>query len=126
MMVASSCLHLVFGFDAIRQRFFYSTMVEQILTFGCSVWASFLRTKAGVKKVLPFQCSICRMITSSFKTATKESLIQVKSNLLPIYLKILEMCTLRYLPLLRMSVSATPRENTFSIVFLLIEFPTLG
>jgi hypothetical protein len=121
MVAASSCLRLVFGFDAIRQRFFYSTMVEQIFTFGCSVWASFLRTKAGVKKVLSFQCSICRMITSS-----TESLIQVKSNLLPIYLKILEICTLRYLPLLRMSVSATPRENTFSIVFLLIEFPTLG
>jgi hypothetical protein len=104
MMAVSSCLRLAFGFDATRLGFLYSSTVEPILTYGCSVWASFLRTKAGVKKIRSFQRFICRTITSSFKTAPTESLILL-SNLLPLDLKILEIATLRYL--------ATPADDCF-------------
>lgn len=104
MMAVSSCLRLAFGFDALRLRFLYSTTVEPIFTYGCSIWASFLRTKAGVKKIRSFQRSICRMITSSLKTVPTESLL-VLSNLIPLDLKILEIATLRLL--------ATPMDECF-------------
>lgn len=96
MMAVSSCLRQSFGYDRKRLRFLYSSTVEPIFTYGCSVWASVLRTKAGIKKIRSFQQLICRMITRSFKTAPTESLI-ILSNMLPLDLRILEIATSRLL-----------------------------
>ncbi|XP_045023743.1 LOW QUALITY PROTEIN: uncharacterized protein LOC123468139 [Daphnia magna] len=90
------CLRQSFGYDRKRLRFLYSSTVEPIFTYGCSVWASVLRTKAGSKKIRSFQRLICRMITRSFKTAPTESLI-ILSNMLPLDLRILEIATSRLL-----------------------------
>lgn len=87
-MAVSSCLRQSFGYNRKRLRFLYSSTVEPIFTYGCSVWVSVLRTKAGIKKIRSFQRLICRMITRSFKTATTESLI-ILSNMLPLDLRIL-------------------------------------
>ncbi|XP_045032638.1 uncharacterized protein LOC123474490, partial [Daphnia magna] len=95
-MAVSSCLRQSFGYDRKRLRFLYSSTVEPIFTYGCSVWASVLRTKAGSKKIRSFQRLICRMITCSFKTAPTESLI-ILSNMLPLDLRILEIATSRLL-----------------------------
>lgn len=98
-MAVSSCLRQSFGFDGKRLRYLYSSAVEPIFTYGCSVWVSFLKTKAGTKKVRSFQRTICRLnrtITCAFKTAPTESLILL-SNLLPLDLRILELSTLRLL-----------------------------
>lgn len=75
-------------------RFLYSSTVEPIFVYGCSVWASVLRTKAGVKKIRSFQRIICRVITRSFKTVPTESLILL-SNLLSLDLRILEISSFR-------------------------------
>jgi len=96
MMAVSSCLRQSFGADCKRLRFLYSSAVEPIFTYGCSVWVSSLRTKAGIKKVRSFQRTICRIIACAFKTAPTESLILL-SNLLPLDLRILEIATLRLL-----------------------------
>lgn len=88
-MAVSSCLRQFLGYDSRRLRFLYNSAVEPIFTYGCSVWASVLCTKAGVKKIRSFQRIICRVITRSFKAVPTESLILL-SNLLPLDLRILE------------------------------------
>jgi hypothetical protein len=95
-MAVSSCQRQSFGFDDKRLRFLYSSAVKPIFTYGCSVWVSFLKTKAGTKKVRSFQRTICRFIICAFKTAPTESLILL-SNLLPLDLRVLEISTLRLL-----------------------------
>jgi hypothetical protein len=102
----------------------YSTTVEPIFTYGCSVWASFLRNKASVKKIRSFQRSICRMITITLLLLLNRSFFfcQTYFRLIWKYLKLLLFVIL---PLLRMSVSTAPRATTFIIVFLSIEFPIL-
>lgn len=74
-MAVSNCLWQSFGVDYKHLLFLYLSAGEPIFTYGCSLWVSILRTKAGTKKFRSFQRSICRYITWAFKTATTESLI---------------------------------------------------
>ncbi len=64
--------------------------------YGCSVWASVLKTKAGTKKLRSFQRLISIAVTNSFKTASTESLL-ILSNLIPIDIRVLEIAVLRLL-----------------------------
>ncbi|KZS19615.1 Uncharacterized protein APZ42_013885 [Daphnia magna] len=45
-----NCLRASWGLDRKRIQFIYLSVIEPILLYGCSLWASLLNTKAGCKK----------------------------------------------------------------------------
>lgn len=97
-MAANCCLRQSCGHDPKRIRFLYLSTVEPILTYACSVWLSFLNSKAGVKKLRSFERSVARLITLSFRSAPTDSLL-ILSNLVPLDLRILQIATTRFLSL---------------------------
>ena len=96
IFMVNNCLRLTWGFDPSRLRFLYLAAVEPIITYGCSVWSSFLRTKSGVKKLRSLQRSITVLITRSMKSASSEALL-ILSNLLPLDLRVIQLSALRFL-----------------------------
>jgi hypothetical protein len=83
------------GADAHRLRFLIAATVDPIVLYGCSVWASFLNTKCGVRKLRAIQRSISISITKSFKSAPTDALLLI-ANIIPIDLRILQLSTLRF------------------------------
>ena len=67
-----------------------------ILSYGCSVWLSALKTKTSIKTLRSFQRFAAQLITRSFKTAPTESLFVI-ANLLPLDLKLMKLAGVRYL-----------------------------
>ena len=65
LLMVNSYLCQFFGFHCMRPRSLYLSNVEPILTYGCSVWLSILKTQAGKKTpaVLP---ALCRSSYHSF------------------------------------------------------------
>jgi hypothetical protein len=96
LLMVNSCLRQSFGFDCMRLRSLYLSNVEPILSYGCSVWLSILKTQAGMKTLRSFQRFAARLFTRSFKTAPTDSLL-VLANLLPLDLHLLKLVSLRYL-----------------------------
>ena len=94
--MANSCLRKSFGYDSKRLRFLYLSTVEPLLSYGCSVWLSALKTKTSIKTFRSFQRFAAQLITRSFKTAPTESLF-VLANLLPLDLKLVKLAGVRYL-----------------------------
>lgn len=70
--------------------------MEPLLSYGCSVWLSALKTKTSIKTLRSFQRFAAQLITRSFKTAPTESLF-VLANLLPLDLKLMKLAGVRYL-----------------------------
>jgi hypothetical protein len=95
LFTLKKCLRATWGGDAHRLRFLIAATVEPIVLYGCSVWASFLNTKCGVKKLRAYQRSISISITKSFKTAPTNPLLVI-ANIIPIDLRILQLSTLRF------------------------------
>jgi hypothetical protein len=50
LLAINGCVRQYFGKDPSRLRFLYSSVVEPIVTYGCSVWISIVKKKAGQKK----------------------------------------------------------------------------
>ena len=75
LFTVNNCLRHSWGFDKKRLRFLYSAVVEPIITYGCAVWASFLRTEKGIKRIKSFQRVITLLVTKCFKTASAELLL---------------------------------------------------
>jgi hypothetical protein len=96
LYAVNSCLRQTFGSDSKRLHFLYHTTVEPILTYGCSVWLTVLKTKAGTRVLRSFQRSAARLITRCFKTAPTEALL-VLSKLLPLDFKMLSLASMRFL-----------------------------
>ncbi len=81
--------------DAYRLRFLIAATVDPIVLYGCSVWASFLNTKCGVRKLRAYQRSISISITKLFKSAPTDALLVI-ANIIPIDLRILQLLALRF------------------------------
>jgi hypothetical protein len=96
LLAINGCVRQYFGKDPSRLRFLYSSVVEPIVTYGCSVWISIVKKKAGQKKLRSLQRSVARMITCAFKTAPTDSIILI-SNLLPLDLRVIEIAAHRLL-----------------------------
>jgi hypothetical protein len=96
LLTANSCLRKSFGYDGKRLRFLYLSTVEPILSYGCSVWLSALKTKTSIKTLRSFQRFAAQLITRSFKTAPTVSLFVI-ANLLPLDLKLMKLAGVRYL-----------------------------
>jgi hypothetical protein len=95
LFTLKKCLRATWGADAHRLRFLIAATVDPIVLYGCSVWASFLNTKCGVKKLRAYQRSISISITKSFKTAPTDALLVI-ANIFPIDLRILQLSTLMF------------------------------
>jgi hypothetical protein len=95
LFTLKKCLRATWGADAHRLRFLIAAAVDPIVLYGCSVWASFLNTKCGVRKLRAFQRSISISITKSFKSAPTDALLVI-ANIIPIDLRILQLSTLRF------------------------------
>jgi hypothetical protein len=81
------------GAEAHGLRFLIAATVDPIVLYGCSVWASFLNTKCGVRKLRAIQRSISISITKSFKSAPTDALLVI-ANIID--LRILQLSTLRF------------------------------
>lgn len=95
MLAVHGCLRASWGQDSVKLRQLYTLVVEPILLYGCSVWASFIKTKSGVKRLRSFQRFVNRLITRSLGTAPTDSLLII-SNTLPIEMRIAEITALRF------------------------------
>ena len=96
LLTVDSCLRKSFGYDSKRLRFLYLSTVQPLLSYGCSVWLSALKTKSSIKTLRSFQRFAAQLITRSFKTAPTESLFVI-ANLLPLDLKLMKLAGVRYL-----------------------------
>lgn len=95
MLAVHGCLRATWGQDSVKLRHLYSLVVEPILLYGCSVWASFIKTKSGIKRLRSFQRFVNRLITRSLCTAPTDSLL-ILSNTIPIEMRVVEITGLRY------------------------------
>ena len=75
-----NCIRATRGCDKRRVTCIYKTVVEPILLNSCAVWASFIKTKRGVKLLRNFKRSATLLIIQAFKTAPNDTLL-VFSNL---------------------------------------------
>ena len=116
LFTLKKCLRATWGANSHRLRFLIAATVDPIVLYGCSVWASFLNTKCGVKKLRAYQRSITISIAKSFKTAPTDALLVI-ANIIPIDLRILQLSTLRF-----RSDSMKPFVNS-SFRWLLKNFP---
>jgi ribonuclease HI len=89
-------LSLTWGLNRMRLQSIYRAIVEPILLYNCSVWASALKSPKVKKMLRSTQRKMALLITKSFRTASTESLLLL-AGLLPIDYRVREIASLRLL-----------------------------
>ncbi len=89
------------GLSHHRLKTVYAAILEPSLLYACSVWASFLEAKRGVRKLPSIERNFTVLATKSFRTADTSAL-SVFSGSVPIDYRVKE------LVLRRMNISRIP------------------
>jgi hypothetical protein len=90
------CLGLSWGLNRKRLKFLYSCVIEPMLTYCCSAWASAALMSSNRKKLRNIQRRIAILILRVFRTTPTDASL-VLSGLTPADYKILEITTYKFL-----------------------------
>ncbi len=83
------------GLSSHRLKTLYKAIAEPTLLYACSVWASVLNTKRGVKKLRSIERGFNLLVTRSFKTADAGAL-SILAGSVPLDYRIRELVLRRY------------------------------